>query len=387
MKDDKLRSYLKGRLGDYSLPVDDALRLSVIGNAALKKRRKIYPLVIYCASAAVLVFAVVMFTWQKGKDIEHVEQISHVSNVTRQSANRDSSNSEQLTEIHASETPADPIAIKPRKASSIIQDTTVEVSTEPEVVTDIPVDSVVVKEEPPKEKAEENIPPSSGNTDRGRAYPTPGHIPKWKQARRAKSTSLLLAVNGISSSGNNDGYGDMMGGNDPGDGAGITDPGDDPVEDAIYDYPLSFALTVRKDLFKRFSVETGLNYTYLHTMFQVPVGDAGIKLHYLGIPLKANYTFLDSRRISLYASAGGMIEKQVAGKFYSPKENRNLDNSVWQWSLNTSVGLNLKLGRRIGLFAEPGVSYFFDNGSNIPTIRHDKPLTFNLQVGLRFTFD
>lgn len=38
------------------------------------------------------------------------------------------------------------------------------------------------------------------------------------------------------------------------------------------------------------------------------------------------------------------------------------------------------------MYVEPGISYYFDDGSPISTIYKEKPVNFNLNLGLRFTF-
>lgn len=46
------------------------------------------------------------------------------------------------------------------------------------------------------------------------------------------------------------------------------------------------------------------------------------KLHYLGIPLRANWNFVDKKSFIMYVSAGGAMEKCVYGKIGSKNENR-----------------------------------------------------------------
>jgi len=43
--------------------------------------------------------------------------------------------------------------------------------------------------------------------------------------------------------------------------------------------------------------------------------------------------------------------------------------------------------KHLGLYAEPGIAYYFDDGSQIETIRKEHPFNFNLQFGLRFSFE
>lgn len=39
----------------------------------------------------------------------------------------------------------------------------------------------------------------------------------------------------------------------------------------------------------------------------------------------------------------------------------------------------------VGVYVEPGLSYYFDDGTDIKTIYKDKPLNLNLNFELRFT--
>ena len=43
-----------------------------------------------------------------------------------------------------------------------------------------------------------------------------------------------------------------------------------------------------------------------------------------------------------------------------------------------------KLTNFFSLYAEPGIGYYFNDGSSTPTIYKDHPLNFNLSLGIRF---
>lgn len=118
------------------------------------------------------------------------------------------------------------------------------------------------------------------------------------------------------------------------------------------------------------------------------------KLHYVGIPLKVHRSIWDSRWLSFYASAGGMVEKCVSGGvdvvYVNGTSNRNmehnsLDVDPLQWSVSAAAGVQVNFTKNIGLYAEPGIAYYFDDGSEVETIRKEHPFNFNLQVGLRFS--
>lgn len=148
--------------------------------------------------------------------------------------------------------------------------------------------------------------------------------------------------------------------------------------------PLSFGISVRKNLPKGFSVETGLTYTYLSSdvIYEGSSEKVGQKLHYLGIPLRANWSFVDTKSFTMYLSGGGTVEKCVYAKVGSESESVN----PIQLSVMGAVGAQYNISRRVGLYVEPGVSYFFDDGSSIQTIRKDNPFNFTLQAGLRLTY-
>lgn len=163
--------------------------------------------------------------------------------------------------------------------------------------------------------------------------------------------------------------------------------------------PVRAGVSFRYDLGRRWSIETGLTYTMLSSDI-----DAGSefrrclierKLHYIGIPLNASYDFLQKKRWSMYATAGGMLEKCVSGREVAEYRTNGITSSTdtheisvreLQWSVNAAVGAEFNFTPLIGIFAEPGVSWFFGNGSQIETIYQDRPFNFNFRVGLRFSF-
>ena len=156
------------------------------------------------------------------------------------------------------------------------------------------------------------------------------------------------------------------------------------VVDMEHHQPISFGLSVRKSLAKGFSVETGLTYTLLSSDAKFADSDQKTeqKLHYLGIPLKANWNFLDKKLFTLYVSGGGMIEKCIYGKLGTEKETVK----PLQFSVSGAVGAQFNATKRVGIYVEPGVAYFFDDGSDVQTIRKENPFNFNIQAGIRLTY-
>ena len=138
--------------------------------------------------------------------------------------------------------------------------------------------------------------------------------------------------------------------------------------------PVRFGLSLRYRLTDRWSVESGLTYTRLSSDITTIVDDEMTvteqRLNYLGLPLNISYELWRSRYFGLYVTGGGTIEKC-------------LDASLWQFSLNGAAGAEYKLTDFFSLYAEPGIGYYFKDGSSTPTIYKDHPLNFNLSFGLR----
>lgn len=156
------------------------------------------------------------------------------------------------------------------------------------------------------------------------------------------------------------------------------------VPEIEHHLPISVGLSVRKALPKGFSVETGLTYTLLSSDISLP-GNKKMqsqKLHYIGIPLRANWNFFEKKLFTFYVSGGGLVEKCVSGRV----AGENLNVKPLQFSVAGAVGAQYNANQHIGIYVEPGVSYFFDDGSSVQTIRKETPFNFNLQAGVRFTY-
>ena len=96
-----------------------------------------------------------------------------------------------------------------------------------------------------------------------------------------------------------------------------------------------------------------------------------------------------------YASAGGQVELNVAGKvctdLYSPVEKLKSVTEKERmkepyFSVNARVGVSYPIIRFLSAYAEVGADYYFDNGSDVETIHSEKPFYVGLQLGFRFGF-
>lgn len=167
---------------------------------------------------------------------------------------------------------------------------------------------------------------------------------------------------------------------------------------ADHHQPVRYGLSLRYGLDDRWSVNAGLCYSYLRSDIEVS-GDfyrreKVQKIHYVGIPVAVNYALYRSSRFNAYLSAGATVEKMVGGSTYektiedgttTASAKEDVTTRPMQLSVNGAVGAEYMLTDKVGLYAEPGLSYYFDNGSSLKTIYSEKPLNFNLSVGLRLS--
>ncbi len=163
-------------------------------------------------------------------------------------------------------------------------------------------------------------------------------------------------------------------------------------------FPLSAGVTVKKRISDRFSLESGLVYTFLSSELTAGEGDyykQEQRLHYLGIPVKVNYTIWKKDRLSFYASAGAMAEMCVDGSLNTDyylnnarqrKSKTDLDVDKVQFSALASLGVQYDIAKPVSIYAEPGIAYYFDDKSVVETIRKEQPLCASVHFGVRLSF-
>lgn len=232
----------------------------------------------------------------------------------------------------------------------------------------------------------------AGQTVQSRKYPgtydyLADDIQEYKRPRRKTSVSLFAAGGVTGSSGAAGGVGPNLMMSDV-----LLSGTNGTMAQLKYNYedysfrhhqPLSFGLSVRKEFAHGLSLESGVNYTLLWSdvRMQSSREDISQKLHFIGVPLRLNWQFLETGRFSMYVGAGGMAEKCVAAKFGS----KSVDEPKVQWSVAGAVGAQYRLGNYVGLYFEPEVSHYFTE-TTLRTSRTDSSLSLTLRLGVRLSF-
>ena len=174
---------------------------------------------------------------------------------------------------------------------------------------------------------------------------------------------------------------------------------------AKHDLPIMVGASVGIPITKGFSVHTGINYAYIHSMItkeNALTGDYAIdnqKLHYLGIPVMLSYRVFDYNIVQCYVSGGGMAEKGLVQDVHTNTFGQadNLLNSDsqqtaingLQFSLTANIGLGIQLYKGLNLFFEPGFTWYIPNQESPQpeSIRTEHPYNLSLTAGLRYNIN
>ena len=172
-----------------------------------------------------------------------------------------------------------------------------------------------------------------------------------------------------------------------------TRAGDSPVYLANHEerqkfyQPISFGLSVNIPISSGFSVSSGVVYTRLRSDFtsiaNSLVYERQQTLHYVGIPLTVQYNVWQWRGLNVYATAGGQADFNVKACVTTEGTETKLEKDNLQWSVNAAAGVQYNFIPQLGIYVEPGIKHYFDNGSHIRNFFKHRPTNFNLQIGLR----
>lgn len=164
-------------------------------------------------------------------------------------------------------------------------------------------------------------------------------------------------------------------------------PTSDLYEETKHHQPISVGMQVGFHLLPKLKLSTGLVYTKVSSDFISGVSDTRTvstqDLHYIGIPLNLSYSVWEYKGLHTYVTAGGEGAVNIKNHTETDGEVKESKRDKMQWSTNASVGIQYDFIPQLGVYVEPGMKYYFDNGSQIENIFKDKKLNFNIQFGLR----
>ena len=143
--------------------------------------------------------------------------------------------------------------------------------------------------------------------------------------------------------------------------------------------PLSVGLQLRLDLLPWLGVESGAEYTYLHSTQESAAGTLDQRLHFVGIPLRVDFRIWQLGSFDLYAGFGAKLEKCVSASLgrVACEEPR------LQFSADAFGGIQFQLWDRAHLYLQPSLSWYLTQ-TDLITYRTENPVGFSVNAGLRF---
>ena len=244
--------------------------------------------------------------------------------------------------------------------------------------------------------------------DAGDFFPLDEYDSRVSGRRKVLSLKLAVASSSFSST-SHSGYGAMYGSSVAAFRFSATPVADDGYSAVLlmnnyqavsttsrHYLPVNVGFSLGWEFAPGFSLSAGVDYTCLVSDLSSGTDATRYEtrqtLHYLGIPVTLEWSFVQRPRLRAYLYAGGQARKAVYG---TSSTRYVIDSAPWepviekigeaplQWSAGAGAGVEYMLGDKVGLYAEPGLNYYFDNGSPVENVFKSRPLNFNLTLGLR----
>ena len=421
--DNEWKNSLRERFSDYASPEPEGLWEGIEQGMAGKPRRKMLPVWIVSGLAAAAAVALAVFL--------HPEKTLGTPDLQKQATLAESFQAEPVVvDTAATSSPAlaapasksDPFAVVSRQTllaeAEPVESVPVSEETVPDAVNDpqsrLDRESVAGQETSVTEKKEvKEMPDRVGHDDQvGQAgqVPSSDRIP----AKNRKRFSIGAYGNGgQASSEQMQGYGM----NRTGEYLGTRATGSNVKNDvsglmrtlasnrasnfeAHHAAPLRVGVTAAWELTPHLNLVSGLNWTYLNSEFEETASPirtvVGQDLGYLGVPLRLEAGFHVWKGLWLSAGAGGMVEKGllssswtntwVDGQMAETIKNPKPDTGGLLWSVGATAGAEYRFSPSLGLYFTPGIEYHFDNGAEVRSAYTEKPLHWNVNLGVRFHF-
>ena len=434
--DNEWKKSLRERFSDYASPEPEGLWEGIEQGMAGKPRRKMLPVWIASGLAAAAAVALVVFLHpEKALQTPDLQKQATLAQSVAEPAEAaepaddfgasTSSASEIAPVVEPVETPASksvPFAVASRQTlladAEPAQSVPVSVETVPDAVNDrhsrLDRESVVEQATSVAEKKEvKEMPDQVGHDDWGVLtvqVPASEIIP----ASKRKRFSIGAYGNGGQASKEQmQGYGMNRTGeylNTRATGSNVKNDVGGLMRtlasnrassfEAHHAAPLRVGVTAAWELTPHLNLVSGLNWTYLNSEFEETASPirtvVGQDLGYLGVPLRLEAGFHVWKGLWLSAGAGGMVEKGllssswtntwVDGQVAETARNPKPDTGGLLWSVGATAGAEYRFSPSFGLYFTPGVEYHFDNGSEVRSAYTEKPLHWNVNLGVRFHF-
>lgn len=155
----------------------------------------------------------------------------------------------------------------------------------------------------------------------------------------------------------------------------------DELSRSEHNLPFRAGLSVGIPLSERWKVTSGLEYSLYKSSFTYSLsGEKKQLAHYLGIPVRLDWSLAKSKRFDVYLGAGiegdYCIGATLAGE--------SIARDGFSFSLLGTGGVQFNVTKGLGLYVEPGISWTVPSQSSVlETYRSGNPLMFSISTGIR----
>ena len=155
--------------------------------------------------------------------------------------------------------------------------------------------------------------------------------------------------------------------------------------------PLRIGLSVRVPVSERLGITTGLDYSLYSSFFSSSVlvndclysVDITQKVHYLGVPVRLDWSFVSLRWFQAYLGAG------VKGDFClnATQNGKSIGKDGPAFRLLGAGGVQFNATRHLGIYVEPEISWTPPSEKRVlATYSSEHPWMFSVASGIRITF-
>ena len=147
--------------------------------------------------------------------------------------------------------------------------------------------------------------------------------------------------------------------------------------------PIKTGLSVRIPVSERLGITTGLEYSLYRSSFTYSLsGEKKQSAHYLGIPVRLDWTLASRRWFDIYLG-GGIAGDYCLGATFA---GRKIRSDGFGLSVLGAAGAQVNLTERIGVYIEPEVSWDALSWRRVlQTYRSENPFMFSIATGIRIS--
>ncbi len=144
--------------------------------------------------------------------------------------------------------------------------------------------------------------------------------------------------------------------------------------------PLVVGLSLKFPVTEMIGITTGLEYSLYSSSFSYPSGEKTQLVHYLGIPVRLDWTFVSSRWLDAYLGAGIKGDLCVGATL----DGHSIGKDGPAFRLLGAGGIQFNATRNLGLFVEPEVSWTLPSDRwMLSTYSSEHPWMFTVATGVR----